>query len=70
MSLKEALANNTKYSDKYKIVLQDIKKAIEQYGRIDKNDDYYITSSIDMETFLWIKWGKPELMQKNMENKM
>lgn len=69
MPLKEALEIDIKKNSKYKSLLQSIKSNAEIYNRIDKNKNYYITNSIDMETFLWIKWGTPELMQKNMTTK-
>ena len=46
-----------------------MKNAIETYNRLDKSNNYYITSSIDMETFLWIKFGSPEIIQKTMITK-
>ncbi|WP_194145494.1 T6SS effector amidase Tae4 family protein [Helicobacter sp. MIT 05-5294] len=70
MLLKESLIKNAKHIDKHKAILHDIKKDIERYSRIDKDNNYYITNSIDMETFLWIKWGVPELAQKEMKNKI
>lgn len=69
MPLKEALENGIKNNSKHNALLQSIKNDIERYSRIDKGDNYYITNSIDMETFLWIKWGAPELMQKNISAK-
>lgn len=69
MPLKEALENGIKNNSKHNALLQSIKNDIERYSRIDKGDNYYITNSIDVETFLWIKWGTPELMQKNMSAK-
>lgn len=68
MPLKESLISNVK-SDRHKVMLQNMKNAIETYNRLDKSDNYYITSSIDMETFLWIKFGSPEIIQKTMTTK-
>lgn len=68
MPLKESLISNVK-SDRHKVMLQNMKNAIETYNRLDKSNNYYITSSIDMETFLWIKFGSPEIIQKTMTTK-
>ena len=68
MPLKESLIGNIE-SDRHKAILQNIKNAIETYNRLDRNNNYYITNSIDMETFLRIKWGVPDIMQKNMTTK-
>ena len=68
-SIEKSLLDNAKHNEEHKVTLQSQKEAIQKYNRIDKNGYYYITSSIDMETFLWIKWGVPELFKKNMENK-
>lgn len=68
MPLKESLISNVK-SDRHKVMLQNMKNAIETYNRLDKSNNYYITSSIDMETFLWIKFGSPEIIQKTMITK-
>lgn len=63
MPIKKSLENPSNNQK-----LNIMKNQIETYGRIDKNSNYYITSSIDMEAFLWIKWGVPEFLQKNMIN--
>ncbi|MGX3045967.1 T6SS effector amidase Tae4 family protein, partial [Helicobacter sp. T3_23-1056] len=68
-SIEKSLLDNAKHNEEHKVTLQSQKEAIQKYNRIDKNGYYYITSSIDMETFLWIKWGVPELFKKNMKNK-
>lgn len=68
MPLKESLISNVK-SDRHRVMLQNMKNAIETYNRLDKSNNYYITSSIDMETFLWIKFGSPEIIQKTMTTK-
>ena len=69
MPIKESLIDNAKHNDRHKAMLQNMKHTAETYNRLDKSNNYYITSSIDMETFLWIKFGAPEVIQKNMTTK-
>ncbi|RDU60229.1 T6SS effector amidase Tae4 family protein [Helicobacter sp. MIT 14-3879] len=69
MPIEKSLLNNAKHNERHKTILQNIKNMAEKYNRIDKNNNYYITNSIDMETFLWIKWGTPEFLQKNITDK-
>lgn len=46
-----------------------IKNNIQRFGRIDKDGDYYITSSADIETFLGTIWGGANFVRKQMTTK-